>query len=123
MTQEEQLAEIAEAHGYEKRQDGYWRKKGTIGSCGIPEYFNDTDAVIEACNAILTTEAMKACYAFVLTEYVFQGEKGLEHVPSCAPGYPTRLAAEQSYEVINATAAQRATALVAVIRKHIKPEA
>ena len=48
MTTEAQQIAIAEACGYERRLDGYWREKGMVGSCGIPDYLNDLNAMHEA---------------------------------------------------------------------------
>lgn len=52
MSPESQQIAIAEACGYERRLDGYWREKGMVGSCGIPDYLNDLNAMHEAERAI-----------------------------------------------------------------------
>lgn len=86
----------------------------------LPNYFNDTNAVIEACNAILTTSVLKQAYARELARriadiHAFYGPmRDFFSFPE--------VSAEDIFAIANATAAQRATALVAVIRKHIKTE-
>ena len=52
MTTEAQRIAIAEACGYERRLDGYWREKGMVGSCGIPDYLRDLNAMHEAVKTI-----------------------------------------------------------------------
>ena len=47
MTAESQQIAIAEACGYELRPDGYWKEKGMVGSCGIPDYLHDLNACRE----------------------------------------------------------------------------
>ena len=47
MSPEPQRIAIAEACGYELRPDGYWREKGMVGSCGIPDYLHDLNACHE----------------------------------------------------------------------------
>lgn len=55
MTQEQKRGKIAEVCGYEKRDDGYWHEKGRVGSCGIPDYFADLNAMNKA-EKMLTDE-------------------------------------------------------------------
>ena len=96
---------------------------GNKDSRPLPWYHGSVNAVIEACNVILTTQELRACYAETLAWQLSDSYEGKIRVPEPSVGDCIELPAYHTYRIINATAGQRATALVAVIRKHIKPEA
>lgn len=55
MNKERQRIKIAEACGYVQRPDGCWKRRDMeVGSCGIPDYLNDLNAMHDAEKSSIT---------------------------------------------------------------------
>ena len=112
MNPEQQRIAIAEACGRVQRPDGFWFPIGKdYGSAGIPNYLTDLNAMHEA------EETLDASQC---AEYARQLMK--HHPTYCVTVLDNRFApteeiAYQTYQLLHATASQRAEAFLRTIGK------
>lgn len=103
MNLEQQQIAIAKAHGRVQRPDGSWFPIGKdYGSAGIPNYLNDLNAMHEV-EKVLTQDQMIDYSRHV-------GKSVTSHLPASR-------AAWMDFQLINATASQRAEAFLRTIGK------